>query len=77
MRAGRIQVSMALLANLLNLPEGSKIIRVSDSNVSYVQAFEIIVRHPSLPEAVEGAMIPEVGFTVTRETHLGTFHVNE
>ena len=76
-KAGRVQVSMSLLADLLNLPEGSKIVRVSDAKASQFRTFEIIVEHPSLPEVAEGEVIPEVGFVVDREVKRGSFHVTK
>ena len=87
MNAGRVVVSMDLLAKLLNFPEGSKVMRVTDASGSLHRSFDVIVEHRSLPEVQEGEPFPEVGFTVTRgahaetmipsETHVGTFHVKE
>jgi len=73
--AGRIEVSTQLLEEWMGLPEGATIRRVSDANTVRSLFFEVIIEHPSLPEVIEGAEVPLVEYTATREVVRGEFHL--
>ena len=68
MRIGRLKVSYELLRQVLELPAGTKILRVSDIDGPLsLDAFEIrVANDPNLPEVGDGEEIPEVQFIATR-----------
>jgi len=68
MRIGRLKVTYELLRQVLELPAGTKILRVSDPDGQISRdTFEIrVADDPDLPEVGDGEEIPEVQFIATR-----------
>ena len=67
MKAGIIQVSAELLAAMLHLPEGSRILHITiGDRPGHGRYFEVMVEADSMPEVPDGAMIPVVTLEYTR-----------
>jgi hypothetical protein len=62
----RLEISYALLEELLHLPDGAKVEDVGqDFSDRYKKIIQIVISHPDLPEALEGCLIPLVNPTWT------------
>lgn len=73
MKAGQVEVSFDLLADLLQFPAGTRILRVSDASNPGSRTFTVVVEHDSLPSLTEGDEYPKVFYTVRQKTVEGTF----
>lgn len=75
MKAGQVEVSFDLLADLLQFPPGTRVLRVSDADRPGSRTFTVVVEHDDLPDVqdVEGWEYPRVFYTVTKRTMEGTF----
>lgn len=62
MNAGRFTISGALLAKLMHLPEGAKILRLREHpDMAWGRAdLEVMVTHDGLPEVKDGDVVPVV-----------------
>ena len=68
-RVIRFLVTPELLAQALNMPEGSNIMEVWRDRTYLAGDFEFIVEHDDLPEVEEGAKIAAVTPIVTTKQH--------
>lgn len=64
-KLGRVRVTYELLEEVLGLPEGSSIRRVTHDEI-YNRSFELVVHSPDLADVPDGMEIPEVAYSVTR-----------
>lgn len=61
MAEARTKISLELLAQFLDLPEGTKILAIYPTN--HPDVMEMRLSHPSLPEVKEGQDVPFVVVT--------------
>ena len=68
MKAGVMQITMPMLARLLHLPEGVRVLAIEQSLQHRVQdKFEVVLEGVGLPEAPEGNPIPWVNCKIHTE----------